>query len=78
MTGTGKLNCPTQPPAQVITPAFVIADVLWLLGGKHGKFAWFLALIQLGIKVATVLYSFQWLKETSGAGWRIVNPLRGG
>lgn len=56
----------------------MIADVLWLLGGKHGKFAWFLALIQLGIKVATVLYSFQWLKETSGAGWRIANPLHGG
>lgn len=78
MTGTGKQSRIAPPPAQVITPAFVIADVLWLLGGKHGKFAWFLALIQLGIKVATVLYSFQWLKETSGAGWRIVNPLHGG
>lgn len=52
--------------SQVVSPAFIVADVFWLIGGSHGLAAWVLAIIQLTVKAASLVNAFQWLQATSG------------
>lgn len=62
---------------QVVAPAYILADVFWLLGDKHGRLAWIMALCQLLVKAASLVYAFQWLQATSGA-WAILHATRRG
>lgn len=59
------LRCLPEP--QVVAPAYMLADVSWLLSDKHGRLAWIMALCQLAVKALSLVYAFQWLQATSGA-----------